>query len=68
MECQTKLLQIVFALRAPRCFSCLLYGRQQQSDENGNDRNDHQEFDKSETTTSDSHLNTSLKPEKIGDR
>jgi hypothetical protein len=41
------LLEVVLALCPPRRFTRLLHGRQQQSDQDRDDRNDHQQFDQS---------------------
>jgi hypothetical protein len=47
---QPDLLQVVAALRAPRRFPRLLHRRQQQGDEDGDDRDHHQQFDQRESS------------------
>jgi hypothetical protein len=42
------LLQVVRALISPRRLARGLHGRQQQGDEDGDDRNDHQQLDQRE--------------------
>ena len=42
---QAKLLHVVLALAASGGFPGLLYGREQQRDEDGDDRNHHQQLD-----------------------
>jgi hypothetical protein len=57
MHCKTKLLQIVRALHAPGGLACRLHGREQQRDQDGDDRDDHQELDQGKSSASDSiHL------------
>jgi len=53
VQCQTNLLQIVFALAAASRFACLLDGGQQECDQNGDDRNHDQQFDQGETSFAD---------------
>jgi len=45
---QPDLLQVVLALRAGRGFADLLDSRQEQADENGDDRDHHQQLDQRE--------------------
>jgi hypothetical protein len=45
---QANLLEIVLALAAARRFASSLHGRQKQRDEDTDDRNDDEQFDKSE--------------------
>ena len=51
MQRQTDLLEIVDALRTTRRLSGRLHGWQQQRDQNGDDRDHHQEFNQRETAT-----------------
>jgi hypothetical protein len=46
---QPQLFQIVLALRTPGGFAGLLDGRQQQRNQHGDDGDDHQQFDESES-------------------
>ena len=46
MNGQTDLLEIVRALHTTRGFACGLYGRQQKSDQNTDDRDDDKKFNK----------------------
>ena len=48
---QTNLLEIVFALTPTRRFASLLHGRQEQRDQDGDNRDDHEQFNQSETTS-----------------
>ena len=59
MHRQTNLFEIVLALRSTGSFTGLLDGGQQQGDENGDDRNHHQQFDqgKRSTWSTDWHAN-----------
>ena len=45
---QAHLFEVVAALRAPRRFPRLLHGRQQQRDQDGDNRDDDQQFDEGE--------------------
>ena len=45
---QANLLEVVLALRAGRGLADFLDGGQQQADEDGDDRDDHQQFDERE--------------------
>src|SRR5262249_53347087 len=47
---QRQLFQVVLALHAVRGFANLLNGWQQQADQNGNDGDDHQQFDQGEAS------------------
>jgi hypothetical protein len=49
VERQTNLSHVVLALRSSGGFASLLYGRQQQGDQNGNDGNDYQQFNQGES-------------------
>jgi hypothetical protein len=49
LDRQALLLEIVRALHPTRRFASCLYGRQEQTDQHANDRNDHQEFNQRET-------------------
>ena len=51
MQCQSQLFQVVYTLRPPGCFAGLLNCRKQQRNQDGDDRNHHQQFDQCETTT-----------------
>lgn len=44
MESQTNLLEIIAALSPPGGFACLLNSWQQESDEDGNNGNDHEQL------------------------
>jgi hypothetical protein len=48
---QTNLLQLALATGTPGCFAGLLHSRQQQRDQHCQDRNDHQQFNQSETSS-----------------
>jgi len=48
MQSQAELFKVVFALGASGGFTGLLYGRQQQRDEDGDNGYDHQQFDQGE--------------------
>jgi hypothetical protein len=48
---ERKLLQVVGALRAGRGFANLLHRRQQESDQDGDDRDHHQKLDQRECDT-----------------
>jgi hypothetical protein len=48
--CEPKLFQVVFALRAAGGFTSLLHSGQQQCNQNGDDRDHHQQFDQRKTT------------------
>src|SRR5690606_10136896 len=50
VQCKARLLEIVFALAAAGCFPRLLHGRQQKSDQDGDDRDDDQVFDQRKST------------------
>ena len=52
---QPDLLQIVLALRSPGGFACLLYRRQQKSDQNRNNCDHHQQLNQRKCTTMQSH-------------
>jgi hypothetical protein len=52
MKRQTNLLQIVLALRTPRCLASLLNGWQQQCHQNRNNRNHNQKLDQGESPNS----------------
>ena len=56
---QANLLQIVFALRAPGRFTCLLNGWQQQGNQDRNDGNDHQQLNQCKTKAFSSDKNHS---------
>ena len=47
-ERQAQLLEVILALGLSSGFSRLLHGRQQQCNEYGNDRNDHEQLDQRE--------------------
>jgi hypothetical protein len=49
---QSQLHEMILALRPPRCFSSLLYRRQQESNKNCDDRNHDKQFDERESTRS----------------
>jgi hypothetical protein len=49
VQSQSQLFEVVFALRAAGCFASLLYGGQQQCDQNRDDGDHHQQFDQSES-------------------
>ena len=51
VQCQAKLLDVVLALRAPRGFTGLLHGWQQQGDQHRNNCNDDQQLDQGKRTT-----------------
>ena len=51
MGAQADLFQIVLAAQATGRFSHFLNGRQKHADQNGNNGNDHQDFDKREGST-----------------
>jgi hypothetical protein len=46
---QAQVLEIVFALRTPRCFPCLLNGREKEGDQNGDDCDHDQQLDQRES-------------------
>ena len=54
---QTHLFHIVLALSSASGFASLLYRWEQQSNQYGDDRNHHQEFDQRKCTTLRSHNN-----------
>ena len=49
VQCQSDLLEVVFALRSASSFTSLLHGWQKQRDQNRDDGNDHQKFDECES-------------------
>ena len=64
---QPKLLQVVFTLSPPSGLTCLLHGGQQQCNQNGDDRNHHQQFNQSESRTGSSvRFHCSIFRERIG--
>ncbi len=52
VQSDAELLQVVLTLRPPGGFPGLLNSRQQQSDENGDDRNDNEQFDQRKSVSS----------------
>lgn len=55
VQCQPNLLEIILARRTPGGLSCLLNGRQQQSDQDCDNRNDDQLLDESKSASNGSH-------------
>jgi len=49
MHCEAQLPHVIRAIRPAGALTRGLYGRQQKTDEDSNDGNDHQEFDERET-------------------
>lgn len=49
LECEAELFDVIDALGSASSFASLLNCGQQESDEDGNDGDDHQQFDESET-------------------
>ena len=49
---QAELLELVLSLDTVRGFAHLLHGRQQEANEDGDDRDDHQQFDQRKGSTS----------------
>ena len=50
LDCETNVLEIVLALRAPGCFASGLNRRQEKGNENADDRNYDQQLDERKTT------------------
>jgi hypothetical protein len=53
---QPDLLEVVLALRATGRFAGLLNSREQECNEDGNNRNDHEEFNQSEPEAKDATI------------
>ena len=53
---EPNLLEIVLALRTAGRFACLLDRRKQQGNQDGNDRDDDQQFNERKTATTEMHL------------
>jgi hypothetical protein len=51
MQGQAELLEVVFALAAAGRFACLLHGREQERDQDGDDGNDDQKFNQRKSAT-----------------
>jgi len=58
---EPQLLHVVLALRASSRLASLLNSREQQSDQNGNDGDNNQQFDQGKTTKTLLHLTSEIK-------